>query len=262
MEEGLHNSLLSFPEHQTLHTFLLLLHRLLRSGHGERVRNVVDSEVIGSLREILDDLYVFGGIIGMLASKILAVIIHNEPTSYAALHENGLPQAFLSMVDTEIPPTAELIATFPNVFDAICINTQGKELFSEYTFEGFFRLFRSLPHCKAMTKSHCSADTGNGMDELLRHHPELKDIYFKEYVKMLKDVCEGIVMRLPPTGPKLPELKDMTSSSGDDEIKWLPCKLSPEIDLTKARREEEKNVPALLYARNVIWVWICLILLI
>jgi hypothetical protein len=190
----------------------------------------------------------------MLASKMLAVIIHNEPTSYAALHESGLPQAFLEMVDTGVPPSAELIQAIPNVFDAICINTQGKELFSQYNFDGFFLVFRNIPHCKVMTKGHCASDTGAGMDELLRHHPELKDVFLKSLIAMMKDVCEVIAQTEPPAGPKLPELMDMTSTMIDDDTKWLPCKLNTEFDLTKARLEEERSIPVLLFARDVFYV--------
>ena len=252
-EEGVHHSLLSFPEHQSLHSFLNFLNRLLKTGHGERVRNVVDSEVIGSLKQILNDLVLFGGDVGWQASKLLAVIIHNEPTSYAALHENGLPQAFLKMITTNIPPTSELISCIPNVFDAICINTQGKELFYQHNFEGFFDIFKSLEHCKVMTKGHCASDCGAGMDELLRHHPELKDTFLKSYIQMMQDVCRGEIMNQSPIGPKLPEIADMSALTSD--TKWLPCKLNQEDNLTKARIEEERNVPVLLLARTVLAVY-------
>jgi hypothetical protein len=256
VEEGLNNSLLTFPEHQTLQTFLVLLTRLLKSGHGARVRNVVDSEVIGSIRAIMEDLVLFGGLIGQLACKMLAIIIHNEPTSYAALHESGLPQAFLKMVATHLPPCYELIQALPNVFDAICINAQGKELFSQYNFDGFFRIFQSLPHCKIMTKAHCSQDTGAGMDELLRHHPELKDVFLKSLIDMMKDVCETRASALAPTGPKLPVLEDMTVTKSEEETKWI-CKPNTDYNLTKARLEEERNVPVLMLGRNIFMVRTC-----
>jgi E3 ubiquitin-protein ligase HUWE1 len=252
-EDGPYHSLLSYSEHQTLQSFLNLLNRLLKTGHGERVRNVVDSEVIGSLREILQRLPIFGGYLGMQASKLLAVIIHNEPTSYAALHENGLPQAFLNMIQNGIPPSSELISVVPNVFDAICINTQGKDLFSQHNFEGFFRVFESIEHCKVMTKGHCASDCGAGMDELLRHHPELKDTFLKSYIQMMQKVCQGQIMDEQPTGPKLPEFADM-SSSISEEPKWMPCKLIQENNLTKARLEEERNIPVLLLIRSVLAV--------
>lgn len=252
-EEGLHHSTLAFPEHQALHTFLNLLQKLIKAGHGERVRSVVDSEVIGSLREILNRLDLFGGYIGMLASKLLAIIIHNEPTSYAALHENGLPQAFLRMISDNIPASSELIAIIPNVFDAICINTQGKELFLKHKFEGFFRIFEGIEHCKVMTKGHCALDCGAGMDELLRHHPDLKDNFLESYIGMMRLVCGELIVGEPPVGPRIPELVDMNSTLTED-TKWLPCKLNPEEDLTKARLEEEKNIPVLLYVRSVISV--------
>jgi len=252
-EEGPHHSLLTFPEHQILYSFLNFLNRLLKTGHGERARNVVDSEVIASLRQILDDIGLFGGYIGWQASKLLAIIIHNEPTSYAALHENGLPQAFLRMITTHIPATSELISSIPNVFDAICINTQGKDLFSRHNFEGFFSIFRSLEHCKVLTKGHCASDCGAGMDELLRHHRDLKDTFLKSYVQMLLEVCRGEIMNQPAVGPRLPEIADMSTVSGN--VKWLPCKLNQDNDPTEARLEEERNLPVLLLARSVFTVF-------
>lgn len=254
-EEGLHNSLLTFPEHQTLHTFLHLLLRLVKTGHAERVRSVVDSEVIRSLREILDDDILFGGYIPMFASKLLAVIIHNEPTSYAALHENGLPQAFCRMLANGIQPSTDLISAIPNVFDAICINAQGRELFLEDGFEGFFSIFKSIDHCKVMGKGHCASDAGAGMDELLRHHPELKDRFLSAFHQMLEVVTEKIIQLQEPTGPKLPELFKMDPSMTSDETQWLPCKSSSEdANLTQARLEEEKNIPVLIFARSILSV--------
>jgi hypothetical protein len=246
--------LLSFPEHQTLHTFLQLLYKIVKCGRAEHVRNVVDSEVIGSLREIFNDMPLFGGLVGKFASQLLAAIIHSEPTSYAALHESGLPQAYMRTVGEYIPPSAEFVIVIPTVYDAICINAQGKELFSQYNFEGFFRIFRSIPHCKVMTRAHCASDTGNGMNELVRHHPELKDIYLKSLIDMMKDVCGGLVFSEPPAGLKIPELADMTPTIGDEDTKRSLSKLNPGHDLTKARIEEEKNIPVLLLTRNVILV--------
>ena len=241
-DEGLHHSLLSYQEHQTLHTFLNLLHRLLKNGHGERVRNVVDSEVIGSLREVISHLNIFGGYIGYLAAKLIAIIIHNEPTSYAALQESGLPQAFLQMVVDGIPPNAELINAVPNVFDAICINTQGKDMFSEKNcFEGFFNVFRDVEHCKVMTKGHCATDSGVAMDELLRHHPDLKEAFMKSFIVMLKDIFQDRIFREEPVGPKLPKLEDTQKNAE-----------APSDDIS--RSEEERATPVLLLIRNVYFV--------
>ena len=252
--EGPHYSRLSFPEHQSLHMFLNLLLRILKTGHGERVRSVVDSPVIASLRAILDGVTLFGGYITTLASKLLAAIIHNEPTSYAALHENGLPQAFLKMVMTNIPPTSELVNALPNVFDAICINVQGRELFSQAHLEAFFKTFGSLEHCKVMTKCHHASDTGASMDELIRHHPDLKDVFLKSYVQMLREICAERIQNEPPVGNKLPELMDATSFWQGDQTTWQPTGIHDEKILKKARAEEEHSLPVLLLIRNVVHV--------
>ena len=216
-DEGPHHSFLTFPQHQVLHTFLNLLFRLLKTGHGDRVRNVVDSPVIGSLREILNGLALFGGVIGMLACKILGLIIHNEPTCYAALHENSLPHAFLNMIASGFPPSPDLILSIPNVFDAICINAQGKELLSQDHFDGFFRIFQNLEHCKVLNKGHCGSDCGAGMEELLRHHPDLKDKFMASYMRMMETVCKKLVFDEPPAGSRLPEFLE---SKTDVEIKY------------------------------------------
>lgn len=157
------------------------------------------------------------------------------------------------MITDGIPPSSELISVIPNVFDAICINAQGKELFSQHNFEGFFSIFRSIEHCKVITKGHCASDVGAGMDELLRHHPELKDTFLKSYIQMMQDVCRGQIMNEPSTGPKLPELADM-STSMDDDTTWKPCKLNQDDYLTKARLEDERNIPVLLLVRSVLAV--------
>ena len=59
-------------------------------------------------------------------------------------------------------------------------------------------------------------------------------------------------MNQSPVGPKLPGIADMSALATD--TKWLPCKLNQDDNLTKARLEEEKNIPVLLLARTVLAV--------
>jgi len=249
-EEGLHHSLLTFPEHQLLHTFLLLLNRLVKSGHGERVRAVVDSEVIPAIREIFNDLLLFGGYIAWQASKLLSLVLHNEPTSYPALHENGLPQAFLKMVASGIPPVPDFIQTLPTAFDAICINTQGKELFAQYHFKGLFEILKSLEHCRALVKGH-AMECGGGMDELLRHHPDLKEPFLQGFKEFLEEVSQ-IILAEKPEGGKLAEMADVKGAEVAD-ADWR-ASMRPGFYLTMARLEEERNLPILQRIRAIVHV--------
>jgi len=242
---------LSFPEQSSIHSFLVLLLRILKAGHGERVRNVVDSEVILSLREILNDLPLFGGPIGHATTKLVATIIHNEPTSYAALHESGLPQAFLRMVRGTIPAYDGLLSAIPNVFDAICINTQGKELFSKDDFEGFFRVFRSLEHCKALTRGHCASDCGAQMDELLRHHPDLKDSFMQCFVGMTRELCREIIPCQIPSGLKLPTFVVEEAESGPNTAFFS----SVSGEEMTGRRVEDEKTPTILFTRSLVAVY-------
>ena len=249
-EEGLHHSLLTFPEHQLLHTFLLLLNRLVKSGHGERVRAVVDSEVIPAIREIFNDLLLFGGYIAWQASKLLSLVLHNEPTSYPALHENGLPQAFLKMVASGIPPVPDFIQSLPTVFDAICINTQGKELFAQHHFKGLFEILKSLEHCRALVKGH-AVECGSGMDELLRHHPDLKEPFLQGFKQFLEEVSE-IILAEEPEGGRLPEMADVKGAEVAN-ADWR-ASMRPGPYLTMARLEEERTLPILQRIRAIVHV--------
>jgi hypothetical protein len=249
-EPGIHHSFLSFPEHQLLHTFLLLLNRLVKSGHGERVRAVVDSPVIPSIRGIFKDLPLFGGFIAWQASKLLSLILHNEPTSYPALHENGLPQAFLEMVASGIPPVPDFIQSLPTVFDAICINAQGKELFLQHGFQGLFDVFKSLEHCRVLVKGH-AMECGGGIDELLRHHPDLKEPYLHGSKDFLRAISL-IIAEEKPQGAKLPVMVDVEGAEVAD-ADWR-ASMRPGLYLTMARMEEERNLPVLQRIRAIVHV--------
>ena len=236
---------LTWPQHHYVHTSLILLLRILKAGHGERVRNVVDSQVIGCLREIFNNLPLFGGQIGQVTTKLLATIIHNEPTSYAALHESGLPQAFLNMIrGNTMPVSGDLLNAIPSVFDAICINTQGKELFSKEDFEGFFRVFRSLDHCKVLSRGHYASDTGAAMDELLRHHPDLKEWFMQCFIDTTREVCREILPAQEPVGPKMPKLLPGDSPTGP----------ATSLFSSGGSVAENKNTPTIMFTRALVSV--------
>lgn len=91
------------------------------------------------------------------------------------------------------------------------------------------------------------------MDELLRHHPDLKDPFMKCYMKMMHDVCRDIIPEIPASGPKMPELVQDDPSIGPN-TSLFPCMFGDRVDLMKARLEEERNTPAILFTRSVVSV--------
>ena len=137
------------------------------------------------------------------------------------------------------------------MFDAICINTQGKELFSKDDFEGFFRVFKSLDHCKALTRGHCASDCGAQMDELLRHHPDLKDSFMQCFIGMTKELCRNVIPFQMPSGSKLPKFVVEEASPGPNTTFF--SSVSGE-ELTGRRVEDEKT-PTILLTRSLVSVY-------
>lgn len=76
-----------------------------------------------------------------------------------------------------ILPVAEAISTIPPAFGAICLAEAGMKLFqSSAALKHFFEIFESPAHVKALDMDpEIPTIIGNAFDELVRHHPPLKN---------------------------------------------------------------------------------------
>ncbi|OAG07034.1 uncharacterized protein CC84DRAFT_1258239 [Paraphaeosphaeria sporulosa] len=76
-----------------------------------------------------------------------------------------------------ILPVAEAISTIPPAFGAICLAEAGMKLFrSSAAMKHFFEIFESPAHVKALDMDpEIPTIIGNAFDELVRHHPPLKN---------------------------------------------------------------------------------------
>lgn len=91
-----------FYQQQNLKWLLKFVHHLMSSaftygGNTDRLlRNLVDkSALLGSIREIIENVDKFGSLVWTQAVTILSDFLNNDPTSFAALSEAGLIQSFL-----------------------------------------------------------------------------------------------------------------------------------------------------------------------
>ncbi|KAK6528468.1 hypothetical protein TWF281_009709 [Arthrobotrys megalospora] len=90
-----------------------------------------------------------------------------------------------------ILPALDVMNTIPLAFGAICLNNSGLQLFkSSDALEKFFEIFESAEHVKCMSDSDISTALGSQFDELIRHHPSLKEDIMKVIVKMVGKVIE------------------------------------------------------------------------
>jgi len=92
-----------------------------------------------------------------------------------------------------ILPVAEAISTVPPAFGAICLAEAGMKLFrSSSALKHFFEIFESAAHVKALDQDpEIPTIIGNSFDELVRHHPPLRDLVLSSLSEMV-----GRVVRL------------------------------------------------------------------
>ncbi|WEW60822.1 E3 ubiquitin-protein ligase tom1 [Emydomyces testavorans] len=89
-----------------------------------------------------------------------------------------------------ILPSSEAIICIPLAFGAICLNATGLELFeTSDALDRFFDIFESPVHVKCMKNDpNLLRALGNSFDELIRHHPSLKQAVTSAIVRMVARV--------------------------------------------------------------------------
>ena len=89
-----------------------------------------------------------------------------------------------------ILPATDAIVTIPQAFGAICLNNAGMELFiRSKALTTFFEVFESPDHVKSMAhEGELARLLGGSFDELVRHHPQLKEPVMRSVLSMIKRV--------------------------------------------------------------------------
>jgi E3 ubiquitin-protein ligase HUWE1 len=89
-----------------------------------------------------------------------------------------------------ILPTSETINIIPQAFGAICLNKAGMEMFlASRALDSFFEIFESPQHVKCMdSNKDLAANLGASFDELIRHHPSLKQAIMAAILNMVARV--------------------------------------------------------------------------
>ncbi|KAL3514293.1 hypothetical protein ACH5RR_027010, partial [Cinchona calisaya] len=138
-----------------------------------RSQNAYDGSLPATLSLIFGNMEKFGGDIYYSAVTVMSEIIHKDPTCFPALHELGLPNAFLSSVVAGILPSSKALTCVPNGLGAICLNAKGLEAVREASALRFLvDVFTDKKYVVAMNEG--IVPLANAMEELLRHVSTLR----------------------------------------------------------------------------------------
>jgi len=150
-----------------------------------------------------------------------------------------------------IMPSIDSIGSIPTAFEAICLNASGLALLqTSGALETFFEVFESAVHIKCLTEHELASVLGSQFDELVRHHPVLRENGMKVVIEMLQ--------RVEILGRKFAEEKGMGAklwiedgyggmvvAGGRKALVGKIHKQSPETgtgSLTKPQRSDEEDV--------------------
>lgn len=279
---------------RNLFKFIVRMFQNGTGGNERELRNLVDTpQLLSALKIVIENSTIFGSNVWSGAMNIITNFIHHEPTSYQVIAEAGLSKGLLGTItQTEIVvpegdatadaplasssrsdkplasgilPISETMRDIPTAFGAICLNESGMKLFqASDALEQYLEIFLSPQHVKALmgegetshTHSHGQAalSIGHGFDELVRHHPPLKDriagaVY--DMVQKVVKLCQDRA-RMNGAGAKLWIKGDsgMDVAGGRGALRGLSA---PEIEAFQATGEtdfyhnvkpEDGNAPA------------------
>ena len=115
-----------------------------------------------------------------VAINIMAIFVHNEPTCLPVIQEAELPQVFYSVIEKGLEPVIEVIQAVPNALGALCLNQAGQDQLNSRpnTIPSLFSIFTSEDHQRVLQEKENAVLIGTSIEELIRHHPALKDKVF------------------------------------------------------------------------------------
>lgn len=114
----------------------------------------------------------------------LQSLVASDKINAEAVEERFTPEKVEARVELSeknllaqgILPATDAIVTIPQAFGAICLNNAGMDLFLKSdALDKFFEIFESPDHVKSMNvEGELARLLGSSFDELVRHHPPLR----------------------------------------------------------------------------------------
>ncbi|GMF49840.1 unnamed protein product [[Candida] boidinii] len=180
---------ISVRQIKTINSTLKLTLYLLKNHHGDRMRNLFDSNILKSLIKIIENPTVFG--VDLLSDTLLIItsIMNNEPTSFSILKEAGVIDTFFNHFSNFLTKSTDLLVAIPESFSAIGLNKEGLKLLKESDcINRFLQVFKDVELCKLLLKDDNCSLIGYSMNELARHHPELEPLIEKAVIKLFNEI--------------------------------------------------------------------------
>ncbi|WFD28324.1 HECT-type E3 ubiquitin transferase [Malassezia nana] len=197
------NMPLSFGAANVLRQLLRLFHHLMSTtGLADGLRNLIDTPLVPALRTIMEHRTLFGTQALAQAITIMAAFVHNEPTQLVTIQEHKLPEAFLGVIQDDLEPSFELLNALTTAIGALCLNEAGlRDMTSRPMVPRVLRVLTDARYHRVLLDRDNANIFGTAVDELVRHHPSLKEGVQTELVRLLDELVASGAAFTPPTEP-------------------------------------------------------------
>ena len=173
----------------------------------------------------------------------------------SSLQDKGLTDVVLqALLVKDVPATREVLASLPNVFSALCLNTRGLEAFVECKpFERLFKVLLSADYLPAMRRrrsadplGNTATNLGNAMDELMRHQPSLKQSATAATIQLLEEVCAlgrdpGFICWKPAGSKETPAASTTTGNGVNNHLPMNRGGVGGEASSDEEEEEEDNG---------------------
>lgn len=165
----------------------------------DSTRHIMDGSLPNSLKHIISNAEYYGPSLFHLATDVVTSFIFQEPSQLSSLQDNGLTDVLMhALLKKDVPAARDVLASLPNIFSALCLNTRGLENFMEYKpFDKLFRVLLSPEYLPAMRRRRgtdtiygTASSLGNAVDELMRHQLSLRTEAMKSIITLLEQLVE------------------------------------------------------------------------
>ncbi|WFD40296.1 HECT-type E3 ubiquitin transferase [Malassezia japonica] len=154
----------------------MFLHLMTTPGAGDGLRNLIDTSLVQSLQGVMRGRAAFGPQVLSQAIQIAATFVHNEPTLLTTVQEQGVPETFVDVVQHGLEPNFELLTAATTAIGAFCLNASGLETLTRAgVVQTLVAVLGEERFHKVLLDRDNATMFGSAMDELIRHHPTLKD---------------------------------------------------------------------------------------
>ena len=181
--------LIPYRQQAFIKSLLKLVLKLLKIDSGDRIRNLIDSPILGSLLSILKNMEVFGSTLVSFTLDVIQRVINSEPTIYTVLVEAGLIPYIIENFSKFITPHSELLYLLPDVISALCLNSDGlKKVKERNLIDYLFKAILDPTYARELSWKEEATDLGTALDELARHYPDLKPGIIKSFCDTVKEI--------------------------------------------------------------------------